>query len=105
MVKVTVVPNSLSTGLYGALVKKELELRQRKRGTLHRVGTRKQGEQKWVHASYPGWIRFQKCLGGVLVAQVNAKNDEDRWQLLSSFVGFLDRHFRDVIGSVTIHYE
>lgn len=104
MIKVTITPKTREN-IYGLLVKKELALRNANRGTLHRTGTKKSGEDKWLHSSYPGWVRFQKCLGGVTVALVQSKNSEHEWQLLSSFIGFLDRHFREQINSITLNYE
>lgn len=104
MIRVTATPRT-TEDLYGLLVSKEVELRQRNQGTLHRKGEKKRGNEKWTHASYPGWVRFQKCLGGMIVAQIRAKNPESEWQLLSSFIGFLDRHFRPELGTISISYE
>jgi hypothetical protein len=104
MIRVTVTPKS-NENLYGLLVGKEVELRQQNRGTLHRRGGKKRGDEKWAHASYPGWVRFQKCLGGMVVAQIQSKNPDGEWQLLSSFIGFLDRHFRDDVSTITISYD
>ena len=104
MIRVTVTPRQ-NEGLYGLLVKKEIQLRKQNQGTLHRKGPKKLGDEKWVHAKYPGWIRFQRCIGGVVVAQVQSKTPDFEWQLLSSFIGFLDRHFRDEISSIGLCYE
>ncbi len=103
MVRLTVTPRK-SENLYGLLVKKEVELRRKKKGTLHRWAAKQREEARWVHTSYPGWIRFHRCLGGVLVAQVNSKKPDDEWQLLSSFVGFLHRHFKESIASINLSY-
>lgn len=104
MIRVTVTPRG-KTDLYGLLVGKEVSLRQKNQGTLHRSGSKKSGDEKWVHSSYPGWIRFQRCLSGVAVAVVRSKDQASEWQLLSSFVGFLDRHFREQISTITMSYE
>jgi len=103
MISVTVTPRNREN-IYGLLVKKEVELRRKSRGTLHRLGAKRKGEEKWVHNSHPGWVRFQQCLGGVLVAQVNSKAADDEWQLLSSFVGFLHRHFEQNISTINLSY-
>jgi hypothetical protein len=103
MIRVTVIPRT-SDNIYGLLVSKEMELRQKNQGTLHRKGEKKSGVEKWTHLTYPGWIRFQKCLGGMLVVLIQSKKEEYEWQLLSSFIGFLDRHFRGELASVTITY-
>jgi|SRR5436190_3442714 len=103
MIKVTVTPRE-GADIYGLLVKKELELRRSNRGTLHRSGAKRRDREKWVHSSYNGWIQFQRCIGGVTVALVQARNSQDEWQLLSSFIGFLDRHFRDDMSGISLHY-
>jgi hypothetical protein len=87
------------------MVKKEIALCRQNQGTLHRSGSKKRGQDRWVHNKYNGWIRFQKCFGGIVVALVQAKNNDDEGQLLTSFVGFLDRHFRDSISNINISYE
>ncbi|MCA9055748.1 MAG: hypothetical protein KDA75_18040 [Planctomycetaceae bacterium] len=104
MIRVTVTPRG-KVDLYGQFVAKEVSLRQKNQGTLHRKGPKKKGEEKWAHASYPGWVRFQKCLSGVAVAVIRAKDQNGEWQLLSSFIGFLDRHFREHISTISIAYE
>ncbi len=40
-----------------------------------------------------------------IVAVVQAKNESDEWQLLTSFIGFLHRHFNDSISTITISFE
>jgi hypothetical protein len=103
MIRVTATPKS-NEDLYGLLVAKEVQLRQKNQGTLHRKGEKKRGNEKWTHATYPGWVRFQKCLGGVLVAQIHSKIPDGESQLLQAFIGFLDRHFRQELGTVAINY-
>jgi hypothetical protein len=104
MVRLTISPRS-NENLYGLLVQKELTLRRMNRGTLHRQGPKKKNEEKWGHASKNGWIRFQNCLGHVLTATIQARDEDEEWQLLNSFIGFLDRHFRASIASILISYE
>lgn len=104
MIKVTVTPRA-DADIYALLVKKELELRKSNRGTLHRSGAKRRDREKWVHASYNGWIQFQRCIGGVTVALIQARNSQEQWQLLSSFIGFLDRHFREEISGINLHYS
>jgi hypothetical protein len=104
MIKVTVTARS-GEDVYALLTKKEIELRKRKQGTLHRAGPKRKEREKWVHSSYYGWIQFQRCLGGVTVALIQSKNPEVEWQLLTSFIGFLDRHFRDKLVSITLAYD
>ena len=104
MIKLTITPNA-SENIYSLMVKRELALRRKNQGTLHRYGAKKKDEDKWGHNSYPGWIRFQKCLGGVMVALVQAKDSEAEWQLLTSFIGFLHRNFSDSISNISLTFE
>jgi len=103
MITVTITPKN-GENIYSLLKKKELALRRKNQGTLHASGPRRFGKEKWSHSSYKGWVQFQQCLGGVLVAQVQSRDPDAEWQLLTSFVGFLDRHFRKSISSITLNY-
>ena len=104
MIKVTVTPKT-GEDIYALLTSKERELRKRNQGTLHRGGAKRKDREKWVHSSYYGWIQFQRCLGGVTVALVQSKNADGEWQLLTSFIGFLDRHFRNKLVSISLNYD
>ena len=104
MIRITVMPRGREN-LYGLLVKKEQALRKKRAGTLHRYALKQKGKEKWQHDRYPGWLWFQRCLGGMLVGCIQAKNEGAEWQLLSSFITFMDRYFRDSISSINISYE
>jgi hypothetical protein len=104
MIRVTVSPRG-EDNLYSLLIRKELQLRKKNQGTLHRSAGKKAGVEKWTHSTYPGWINLQRCIGGTLVAVVQSKAPDAEWQLLTSLIGFLDRHFRDHITSVMISYD
>jgi len=104
MIRLTVVPRSRSD-LYRLLIDKELELRRRKMCTLHRSGAKKRGQEKWRHTTYPGWINLQRGDAGTLAAVIHSKATDDEWKLLRSVIGFLDRHFRREISSITISYD
>jgi len=104
MIRVTAIPKG-GINLYSHLTKKEVALRRKNQGTLHRSGSKKAGTEKWTHASFAGWITLQRCIGGTLAAVVQSKAPQEEWQLLTSFVGFLDRHFRDHIATITICYD
>ncbi len=103
MITVTAVPSD-QQDLYMLLVDKERALRQEGQGTLHRKGPRKRGQDRWVHVRYKGSIRLQRCLGGIVVAEVRSTSAGSEWQLLSSFVGFLIRHLRGDMGTVTLSF-
>ena len=103
MITVTVTPYE-KTNVYGLMTKKEVDLRRSGQGTLHRAAAKEAGQAKWTHAKYPGWVNLQRCIGNVVVATVHSKTAAQQWQLLSSLVGFLDRHFRGYVASITITY-
>jgi len=103
MIRIAVTPQS-THDVYQLLVQKERELRSKKKGTLHRRGSARAGKARWAHSSFPGRILLQRCLGGVCVAVIKSTTPNDQWQLLSSFIGFLDRHFRQQISGVTLTY-
>ncbi len=90
--------------LFRLLTSKEVDLRRNGQGTLHRKGKKHRGEDKWFHKSYTGRVTFQRGLGGTLVATVESPDERDEWQLLTSFVGFLHRHFREEISNITMSY-
>lgn len=91
--------------LYGFLVRKELELRQKNKGTFYRASTKKSRRSKWMHSAYPGWIKMQKTVGGGIAVEVRAKGAPGKeWQIIHAFLGFLDRHFADKIQAVSIQY-
>jgi hypothetical protein len=91
--------------LYGMLVKKEIELSRRGKGTFFRNGPKQKNIAKWSHATYKGWIWLERGLGEVVLAELHTRSSkEDDWQLLHAFLGFLDRHFAESIATVNIQY-
>jgi hypothetical protein len=104
MITLTVTPKGKQS-IYHLMINKELELRKQKQGTLHRYGTKGSGRDQWFHTTYKGWIRFQSCYGGVVVALVRARNDDDTWQLLTSLIGFLHRHFKEHISGINLTFD
>jgi hypothetical protein len=97
---VTVVPTDMEKPTLKALLK-ETERRLRGRGTT----LRRQREGRWVHTRYPGWIAWDLTKGGILVAEINSVKPNSEWQLLQSFVGYLDRHLGEYIESITVTYR
>jgi hypothetical protein len=82
-------------------------LLKRKERELRGTGTTlyREREGRWRHVKYPGWIKWDETSGGIIVAEIGSKKDGGEWQLLQSFVGYLDRHFGPYIESVTIIYR
>ncbi|MHC4406516.1 MAG: hypothetical protein ACYTG0_43380 [Planctomycetota bacterium] len=62
-------------------------------------------EGRWKHVKYPGWIKWDEALGGLLVAEVHPRKDQADWQLLHAFIGYLDRHLGEYIESISIYYR
>ena len=91
--------------LYGAIVKKEVDLFKRGKGTFFRSSAKVKDTAKWSHKSYNGWIWIGRGLGEVVVAELQSKTvSRDEWQLFHAFLGFLDRHFADKIEAINIQY-
>ena len=104
MIRIALTPKE-KQDVFSLMTSKELELRRRRQGTLHKHGPKKAGKLKWIHKSYKGWIQLQRCIGGVVVALVQSKAVDGENLLLSSFIGFVDRHFARQLTSITISYE
>lgn len=98
---IQVVAKPDNENLYTLIKRKEIELRQKKRGTLYRIKP-----NRWRHVSYSGYIDYHKASKDISIFELKLKaGDESNWQLLHSFLGFLDRHFHKEIESITILYR
>jgi hypothetical protein len=91
--------------LYGAMVKKELDIRRSNRGTFSRVGSKKRNESKWKHAKFKGRVNLERGLSEVVTIEINSRAEGEESQLLVAFLGWLDRHFNKEILTVNIHYR
>lgn len=92
--------------LYGAMVRKEVDFAQRNRGTFFRSGRKKRDQAKWSHSKYSGWINLSRGMGEVVLAEIHSKStNEDAWQILSAFLGWLDRYFAAEVQAVNIQYS
>lgn len=101
---VQIIPKN-GANLYGMMVSKEVELTKKKKGTFHRSKAKELGRAKWSHAKYDGWIKLQRGIGDMVVAEVRTANPAgDVWALLQAFLGFVDRHFRDQVLAVNVQY-
>ncbi len=91
--------------LYGLMVQKEIELAKRNVGTFRRSASKQKGVAKWAHSTYPGWVWLERGLGEVVLAELDSRSsNQDEWQLLHAFLGFVDRHFGDKIAAINIQY-
>jgi hypothetical protein len=87
--------------LYGAMVKKEAEIRKKRPGAFNRIGARKPNRAKWKHIRFKGWINLERGRSELVTAKINSPD----WQLLAAFIGWLDRHFADQVQAVNIEYR
>lgn len=91
--------------LYDTLVKREAAIRKAGRGTYTRIGRKVRGSTRWKHKMYRGSVQLSHDQSEVVTAKVRANTGEDERRLLSSFLGFVDRHSGDHVDTITIHYR
>jgi hypothetical protein len=99
-----IVPRD-GTRLYGAIIKKQAEIRKSGRGTFSRVGARRANAARWGHVRYKGSLNLRAGLSDAVNVQIKSPEAGDEARLLSSFLGWLDRHFGDHLSSVNIQYQ
>jgi hypothetical protein len=104
MKTVEIVPRARAR-LYGTLVAKEAAIRKGGRGTYVRVGRKTQDATRWKHKNYTGSVELKRGASESVTAKVRAATPEDERKLLSSFLGFVDRHAGDQVTTITIHYH
>ncbi|HML08414.1 MAG TPA: hypothetical protein VK430_09860 [Xanthobacteraceae bacterium] len=93
------------TRLYGAMIKKQVDIRKGGRGTFSRAGARKRNAARWTHVRYKGSINLEPGLADAVRVEIKSPERGDETRLLSSFLGWLDRHFGDEVSSVNIQYQ
>jgi len=91
--------------LYDALVEKEAAIRKAGRGTYTRIGRKVRGSTRWKHKMYKGSVQLSHSQSEVVTAKVRANSAEDERRLLSSFLGFVDRHSGDHVDTINIQYR
>ncbi len=91
--------------LFDALVKKEDEIRSRGRGTFFRTRPLRKNSATWKHKAYPGRVQLKRTASALVTAQIRTSDRTREWQMLSAFLGFVDRHFGDRISTITIRYR
>jgi len=100
---VQVVPRQKAR-LYDNLIKREAAIRENGRGTFFRVGPKRQKSAKWQHRRYKGSVTLERALADGVSAKIRSASDGD-WQMLSAFLGFVDRHCGDQVSAITIEYR
>src|SRR5262245_43121016 len=104
MTLVAILPSALAL-LDGTLVYKEAAIRKGGRGTYVRVGRKSQNAARWKHKKFKGSLQLNRGASEAVTAKVRAATPEDERKLLSSFLGFVDRHAGDQVTTITIHYH
>ena len=99
-----IVPRD-GTRLYGAMIRKQAEIRRSGRGTFLRAGAQKRNAARWTHVRYTGSINLEPGPSQAVVAIIKSPDRGDEARLLSSFLGWLDRHFGEHLLSVNIEYR
>jgi hypothetical protein len=93
------------THLFGTLVAKEAAIRKKGRGTYERVGRASTTAARWRHKMYGGSVQLKRGPTEAITARIRAAAPEAERRLLSSFLGFVDRHSDDKVATITIHYR
>ena len=93
------------THLYSAMIKKQAEIRRSGRGTFSRARAAKRNAARWTHVRYKGSINLAPGQAQAVEAVIRSPDRGDEARLLSSFLGWLDRHFGEHLGGVNIRYQ
>jgi hypothetical protein len=93
------------TRLFGAMIKKQADIRRSGRGTFSRAGARGRNSVRWTHVRYKGSINLERGASEAVEAVIRSPDRGDEARLLSSFLGWLDRHFGDHLAAVNIEYR
>ena len=93
------------THLYSAMIKKQAEIRRSGRGTFSRASAGKRNAARWTHIRYKGSINLEPGPSEAVEAVIRSPDRGDEARLLSSFLGWLDRHFGEHLSSINITYH
>ena len=96
------IESSGGKGFYGSVIKKQAEISRAGRGTFSRAGGRRNAA-RWTHVRYKGSLALKPAADAVEV-EIRSPDRGDEARLLSSFLGWLDRHFGEQLASVNIRY-
>jgi len=99
-----IVPRE-GTRLYGAIIKKQAEIRRSGRGTFSRAKARKRKATRWTHVRYKGSVNLEPGLSEAVEVAISSPDRGDEARLLSSLLGWLDRHFGEQLSSINIQYQ
>jgi len=99
-----IVPRD-GTRLYGAMVKREAEIRKSRRGTFSRAGRKRASAARWKHARYAGSISLQRARSEMITVEIKSPDEGDEARLLSAFLGWIGRHFGAEVQTINIQYQ
>jgi hypothetical protein len=99
-----IVPRN-GTRLYGAMVKREAEIRKSGRGTFSRAGRKRASAARWKHARYAGSISLQRAPSEMITVKIKSPDQGDEARLLSAFLGWIGRHFGAEVQTINIQYQ
>jgi len=91
--------------LFAAMVRKQAEIHKNGRGTFVRGRAKARSAAHWTHVRYRGSIDLRAGEADAVSAKIKSSDHGDEARLLSSFLGWLDRHFGQRISSVNIRYQ
>lgn len=91
--------------LFDALIEKEDAIRSAGRGTFFRDGPARRNSATWKHRAYPGRVELKREETAAVSARIRTNDKAREWQMLSAFLGFVDRHFGDRIEAINIRYS
>ena len=94
-----------STRLYGAMIRKQADIHRKGRGTFVRARARKRNAARWTHVRYKGSISFKSVPAEAVEVTIQSPDRGDETRLLSSFLGWLDRHFGNQLSTIKIEYR
>jgi hypothetical protein len=99
-----IVPRD-GNSLYGAMIRKQAEIHKNGRGTFVRGRSKSRSAARWSHVRYKGSLDFKPGEADGVSVRIKSTDHGDEARLLSSFLGWLDRHFGKQISSVNIQYQ
>jgi hypothetical protein len=94
-----------SARLFGTLTDKQAAIHKNGKGTYDRVGRKSASAARWRHKMYGGSVDLKRGDAEIITAKIRAAQPEAERRLLSSFLGFVDRHSKDQVATITIHYR
>jgi hypothetical protein len=89
---------------YDALIEKEASIREKGRGTFFRAGRKSRSAATWKHKAYPGSVALKRGKSNGVTARIRSQAPDREWQMLSAFLGFVDRHLGSKIANISIGY-